>query len=520
MKKIDTLLVRSFIPPLITWTMVTMFIFNMQFLWKYIDDIVGKGLELSVVFELLFYQAIAMLPRALVLGITIASVMTMGNLAEHYELVTLKSAGVSLFRIMRPLIIFCAFIAMGSFIFADQLIPIAALKFKARLYDIRRQKPTLTLEKGQFNNDFKTMALYIGDKDADGKNLTDIKIYDHSQNKGNASQTNAKNGQLYYLKDTIVEKINIPGAPNEPPTTKDTIVHKSYLVVRLLNGHRYEEMEQSNKRPSLYPHMRMSFKSYTSMFDMSEFEFNETKEDLFKNHHSLMTTKQLKKAIDSLADRRTGRMEDLVKHTNSLYHYRRIGSDRPDTSDLPARKYTPIARMEQKIFDVNPDTTTIILAAMIDASKRDYLYQRAIGFAQNIKSQASNSSKYYDKNKVDHIKHENEIHQKLSYSLACLLFLFIGAPMGAIIRKGGFGIPILVAFIFFMIFFVLYMVGERMAEGLALPCWLGAWLPNVALFPISVLLTYKAVNDSPLFRTDKIKAFFSRLFGRFKKQKE
>lgn len=489
-----------------------MFIFNMQFLWKYIDDIVGKGLELTVVFELLFYQAIAMLPRALVLGVTIASVMTMGNLAEHYELVTLKSAGVSLFRVMRPLIIFCSFLAIGSFIFADQLIPIAALKFKSRLYDIRRQKPTLSLEKGQFNNDFKSMALYIGDKDQNGKNLSNVKIYDHSQNKGNASQTNAAGGQLYYLKDTVVETINIPGEPNEPPTTKDTIVHKSYLVVRLLDGYRYEEMEQSNKRPSLYPHMRMSFKSYTCMFDMSEFEFNKTNETLFKNHHSLMSSKKLKKAIDSLANRRIQRTEDLIRHTDALYHYRRIGTDRPDTSALPPKSYSNLARMEQKVFEVKLDSNMKNFPTIIAANSRDYIFQRATGFAQNIQSQAHNSSNYYKQNKLEHIKHENQIHQKFSYSLACLLFLFIGAPMGAIIRKGGFGIPILVAFIFFMIFFVLYMVGERVAEGMAIPCWLGAWLPNLALFPISILLTYKAANDSPVFRTDKIKLFFSNIF--------
>lgn len=497
-----------------------MFIFNMQFLWKYIDDIVGKGLELSIVFELLFYQAIVMLPRALVLGVTIASVMTMGNLAEHYELVTLKSAGVSLFRVMRPLIVFCSFLAVGSFIFADQLIPISALKFKARLYDIRRQKPTLTLEKGQFNNDFRTMALYIGDKDADGKNLSNVKIYDHSQNKGNASQTNAAGGQLYYLKDTVVEKINIPVKNNQPPETKDTIVHKSYLVVKLLDGHRYEEMEQSNKRPSLYPHMRMSFKSYTCMFDMSEFEFNKTNETLFKNHHSLKSSSSLKKAIDSLANRRQQRTQDLIRHTDALYHYRRIGTDEPDTSDLPAKNYSSLARMDQKEFLVKIDTNMTDFAAIVQANNREYIFQRATGFAKNVQSQAYNSSNYYKQNKLDHVKHENQIHQKFSYAFACLLFLFIGAPMGAIMRKGGFGIPILVAFIFFMIFFVLYMVGERVAEGMAIPCWLGAWLPNLVLFPISIFLTYKAANDSPLFRTDKVKLFFSNLFDWFRRKKE
>lgn len=519
MKKIDKLIIRSFLPPLIIWTLVAMFIFNMQFLWKYIDDIIGKGLDLSIIFELLFYQSLAMIPRAMVFGVLIASVMTLGNLAEHYELVTMKSAGMSLFRVMSPLIFFALTLAGVSFLFSDQLIPVTALKFKSTLYDIRKQKPALSFQEGQFNDDFQKVSIFVDKKDPGGKVLKGLKIYDHTATVGYKGQTNAESGSLFYARDTMETVVKV--TVQDSIMQKDTTIQRSFLVVKLEHGTRYEEMEPDPKKPNAYPHMQMNFESYTTLFDMSEFEFNETNEDLFKGHYSLLTTKQLLRAIDSLYKKREERYLMLQRNADAMFHFRREGLAEPDndTMEIIAPRhakyyYPPAVAFAPR---VSLDTSIHNFYDYIPQSKRDYIYKRAAGFCQNVKGQANGVAQYCKTNQRIHSEHENEIHQKFSFALACLLFLFIGAPMGAIIRKGGFGWPILVAFIFFMLFFVLFLVGERLATSLSVPCWTGSWLPNLVLLPFGFLLTYKALYDARFISLEKILALFQWIKGLFRR---
>ena len=506
MKKIDKLIVQSFLPPLVIWTFVAMFIFNMQFLWKYIDDIIGKGLDLSIIFELLFYQSLAMIPRAMVFGVLIASVMTMGNLAEHYELVTMKSAGMSLFRVMSPLIFFAFILAGVSFLFSDQLIPVTALKFKSTLYDIRKQKPALSFREGQFNDDFKKVSIFVDKKAPGGKVLKGLKIYDHQTTVGYKGQINAASGGLFYAKDTMDTSVKVTVL--DSTINKDTTIQRSFLVVKLKNGTRYDEMAPDPQKPNAYPHIEMNFDSYTTLFDMSEFEFNETNKDLFKGHYSLLTTRQLLRAIDSLYKIREERYEMLKRNGDAMFHFRKEGLAELgiDTIEIMPPRYAkyyypPTVANAPK---VSLDTSIKNFYDYVPESKRDYIYQRASRFCQNIKGQANGVAEYCKTNKGVHIEHENEIHQKFSFALACLLFLFIGAPMGAIIRKGGFGWPILVAFIFFMSFFVLFLVGERLATSLSVPCWVGSWLPNLVLLPFGLLLTHKALYDSRFISIEKI----------------
>jgi len=519
LKKIDKLIVQSFLPPLVIWTLVAMFIFNMQFLWKYIDDIIGKGLDLSIIFELLFYQSLAMIPRAMVFGVLIAAVMTMGNLAEHYELVTMKSAGMSLFRVMFPLIFFAFILGGVSFLFSDLLIPVTALKFKSTLYDIRKQKPALSFREGQFNDDFQKVSIFVDKKAPGGKILKGLKIYDHTATIGYKGQTNAESGGLFYARDTLETTVNV--TIQDSTTNKDTTIHRSFLVVKLKNGTRYEEMNPDPQKPNAYPHLEMNFDSYTTLFDMSEFEFNETNEDLFKGHYSLLTTKQLLIAIDSLYKKREERYEMLKRNADAMFHFRREGLVEPgvDTVEIIAPRYAkyyypPTVAYAPK---VSIDTSIKNFYDYIPESKRDYIYQRATGFCQNIKGQATGVAKYCKKNQHVHTEHENEIHQKFSFALACLLFLFIGAPMGAIIRKGGFGWPILVAFIFFMSFFVLFLVGERLATSGSVSCWVGSWLPNLVLLPFGLLLTHKALYDSRFINIEKILNLFQWIKGLFRR---
>ena len=478
MKKIDRLIISSFIPPLIVWFLVAVFIFNMQFLWKYVDDIVGKGLEIKIILELLFYQGLAMVPRALVFGVMIASVMTLGNLAEHYELVSMKSAGISLMRILAPLLVMVSFLAFASFIFSNNIIPVTALQFKTRLYDIRKQKPALDLEPGQFNNDFKNMVIYIGEKDRNSRNLKDVRIYDHSKQNGNSSQTNAREGELYFTED------------------------KSRLVIELKQGQRYENLQLSSKGgPNVMPYMRTSFREFKTVFDMSEFNFTETDKDLFRKHHSLLTSRQLKKAIDSILIRRDKRIVEMQSSCDNFYHFRKGNQPIKDSSKIQVNKH----------YQPDRAVTALNLSKFSDVLSKDErhtLYMRAQGFARNVKTQADNLHRNFPRYEEEVAAHENELHLKIIFSVACILFLFIGAPMGAIIRKGGFGWPIFISFSFFMGFFVLHLTGERLATGLVWPTWMGSWLPIWSLFPIAVLLTFMAMNDSRTLPLGFIKRLF------------
>lgn len=487
MKKIDLLIIRSFIPPLIVWFLVAVFIFNMQFLWKYIDDIVGKGLELRVIAELLFYQALAMVPRSLAFGVVIASVMTLGNLAEHYELASMKSAGISLLRVMQPLIIVTTGLAVASFIFSNNIIPVTALQFKTRLYDIRRAKPALDLEPGQFNNDFKNMVIYIGAKDKQSRKLENVRIYDHNQrNPGGGNQTNAKKGELYFSDD------------------------KRYLVIKLDDGRRFEQVNPGFKTTSnYYPYMRMRFDEFQTLFDMAEFNFSETDKNLFKNHYSLLTLQQLWNSMDSLLIRREQRVDDIQKNTSNFYYYQRTGvAEVTDSSTRPLRQYSPFEEApEVELLEVPKNYQDVLPIGDLVS-----IYKRAQSFARNVKTQASNVERSLPHYTEELAAHENEVHIKFVFAIACLVFLFIGAPMGAIIRKGGFGWPIFISFFFFMAFFVLHLAGERLAKNLIWPCWMGSWMPVWALLPIAVFLSYRAMNDSSSFNFSAIRGFFVRIF--------
>ncbi|WCL80126.1 LptF/LptG family permease [Saprospira sp. CCB-QB6] len=473
MKKLDKLLVISFLPPLIIWFLVAVFIFNMQFLWKYVDDIVGKGLEVHIILELLFYQALAMVPQALVFGVVIASVMTLGNLSEHYELASMKSAGISLIRILRPLFFFVLLLGGASYFFSNVIIPVTALQFKTRLYDIRKQRPALDLQVGQFNNDFRNMTIYIGGKE--GNQLENMRIYDHSEQRGNSSQTNANFGQLSLSKD------------------------KRYLLLELEDGKRFEEMQQGlDKKTSFYPFMRMNFKTYRSVFDLSEFDFSETDKDLFKNHYSLLNSKQLLNGIDSILNKRARRIQELQRNSDNFFYFRKMGGLKVDSlPNRPDKQYIPFANLAQ----VKPLAGAKNWKSIVEQNKkldRHAVYQRAQSFARNIKSQAQNVNRGLPHYEEDVAEHENELHKKIIFALACVLFLFVGAPMGAIIKKGGFGWPIFVAFVFFMTFFVLHLTGERLAKKLVWPCWAGSWLPILVLLPLAILLSRAALRDAQL----------------------
>lgn len=526
MKKIDKFLIASFIPPFVVTFFVAIFVLMMQFLWLYIDDIIGKGVGIGVLLQLIGYLSISLFPLALPIATLISSVMVMGNLAEHYELSSLKSAGVPLLRIMAPLM-FCGLIISGfSYVCSNYLVPIANLKYKSKLYDIRKAKPALSIEAGIFNDDFQNIIIYVGDKDNQTNMLKDLKIYDHRNDKGKYVATFSDYGEL------------------------SNSASANYLILDLKDGYQYQE--GVSKKKDSYPFIRTKFKSWKKVFDLSEFNLKLTDEDLFKSHRSMISHDLLLESIDSLHNKFVDKENQLHgQMLKNFQYYKEEGNDLL----LSVQKKKEVAQNENEFVDTLVNSSKEIrkaqtavhkrraeqakssskpigqakvfeLKQVIDRPLSEYngiletfedhkqwsLVSRTRTSTRRLESQFTNGLKALFTIGVQRAKHIYEYHNRFSMALICLVFLFIGAPMGAIVRKGGFGYPILIAIIYFMVYVILRITFENMAEEIVLPGWLAAWLPAFILFPIGVFLTIKAMNDSKVLDFDKYIAFFKRLF--------
>ncbi len=537
-KIIDRLVTKSFIPPFIVTFGIAIFFFLMQTLWFYIDDIAGKGLGFFFVIELLAYKCVSLIPMALPLAILISSVMVMGNMAETYELSSVKSAGVPLLRVMRPLIIFGFLFAMLSYYCSATLIPLANLKFGSRMYDVQQQKPALRLDEGIFNDDFQGFTIHIGQKGRDGKTIKDVLIYDHSEaSKGQYSQITAEEGEMY--------------------TTPDG----RYFVMNLKQGHQYIEVHPSSptRQSGKYPFVRTSFDKWTKVFDMSEFGLSRTNEELFKSNRTMMSIPELRDAIDSIDIRIEDRAISLSTQIGSYFSFlppdsitiaylneiapRDTHSKEPilvdqldsnfiQTDSLNNDTITqhvnqappqPINRPRPRSYPVGP----LPVEQEIDKDLKSYedfattfrkedqqkLYDRARTFVMSIQNQAESAVRSMVTMRETKVKYSYEMWTKYSIAFVCIIFVFVGAPMGAIVRKGGFGYPILISIIFFMIFVILTIFCRKIAEAFVLPPVAAAWVPAIVMFPIGIILTFKAMNDSSLQISEtitRIKTWFAK----------
>lgn len=478
MKKLDKLLTVSFIPPFILTFFIALFVLIMQFLWLYIDDIIGKGLDTSVILELLFYRSTAFVPLALPIAVLISSVMVMGDLAERYELASMKSAGIPLIRIMVPMIVLVGFVCVGSFISSDTLIPYSNLKFKSRLFDIRKQKPALSFEEGVFNDDFGETIIRIDKKSENGRDLTNVLIYDHSENRGNVNQIIAKRGEMYMSSS------------------------KKYMVMKLHDGNQYQELVPKElKEGKRYQHLRTSFKEWEKVFDLSTFDLSETGEDSFKDHYSMLSTRQLSKGIDSLYQRKENRRLMLNKQVKYFYYPRRAH----DSTKIKLARKTKELRLE------NYSSSFLY---EVDAPKQAMALRKAASLTRNVKNYAQSLQKELPRIDETIAKFELEYNRKFSLAMACMIFLFIGAPMGAIVRKGGFGWPILIAIVFFVFFITMNSMGEKLAKEMVVSPEFGMWMPCFVLAPIGVFLTVMAMRDSEILTFDAYVDFFKRLYNR------
>lgn len=481
LKKLDLMLIKAFIPPFILTFFIALFVLVLQFLWKYIDEIVGKGLEFKLIMELIFYLSTSLFVIAMPIGVLVASVMVMGGLAERYELATMKSAGISLSRVMRPLMMVGAFIGLLSFITANYVVPVSNLKFKSRLYDIRKQKPMLNIVPGRFIDEFRTTVIRVGEIDKAQNIIRDVMIYDH-ENRRNDNVTVASWGEMYFTDN------------------------QQFMVMRLHDGKQYQEMSKASGATEQEPFMRTSFKTWEKMFDLSEFAFSQTDEELFKSHETMLSIRQLNASFDSLAIRFAQLIDQQQAYSTHFFHFRTPASDSLDNY-IPIKSFGYTGKLFDNIDDFFP------------VHERGEYYRRAQTAARSMIGHIRSTIQSQIRLKLNMSGHMREWHQKFTWAFSCILFLFIGAPMGAIIRKGGFGWPMLISIVFFVSYIMLGTIGRNMIGNQVVSPFVGSWMPVLVLLPIGVFLTYKAMTDSSMLETawfSKLTGFISKLYARIK----
>jgi lipopolysaccharide export system permease protein len=464
MKRLHWYVLKTFLGPFVLTFFICVFILLMQFLWKYVDDLVGKGLTWDIMAELLFYASFGLLPFAFPLSMLLASIMSFGELGENYELVAMKSSGISLFRIMKPLIIVAILITFTAFFFANYVLPHTNLRFTTILWSVKQQKPEMILKEGVFTNEVDGYSIRVGKVDNRNKTLHDVLIYDHTNGRANESVTVADSGFLYITED------------------------KNYMILTLYNGENFSE-EDRNRNQTNYPFRRDKFEKQVLNVRVHNFDFQRTDESVFKNSFRMLNIRQLRKAEDSLSIDYKMRVRNFVLTTryssylNSRLYARVMGKD----SILKSLAVDSVIKVD---FDKK--------MASLDTWNNGEVLQNAVYNARNNFQEINNieNNLYGRKKRIN--MHSMEFHRKFTLSFAVLIFFFIGAPLGAIIRKGGLGMPVVVSILLFILYYIFSMTGEKSAREDVWGMFTGMWFSSFVFLPVGIWLTYKAVTDSAI----------------------
>ena len=459
-KKLDKLILKSFLGPFIITFFIAVFVLMMQILWKYIDDLVGKGLDFATIGKFIWYASAALIVLAMPIAILISSIMSFGNLGESFELVAIKSSGISLLRFMRPLIYVASMMCVITYLFANYIIPVTELKFVTLYNDIVYKKPAFALKEGVFFTQIPNYVIRAGSKEEGDSIINDVLVYEQS-NPLQDNAISAKKGLMVSRKGS------------------------SFLEFNLMDGYRYQETGQYGDSATEF--VRLHFKEFKKLFDLSGLRLQKTADSVFKNSSRMMSTRQLTIEIDSMKKGNSRAQALSINNYKGYFHYFNM----PDSIFKKA--------LDKKVIATIPD------------SLKQYVKARSITVLTEIKTSvefADSDLKARNKN----LRYAQfDWHKKYSLSLACLVLFFIGAPLGSIIRKGGLGMPLVVAIVFFLIFHLLNMFGEKFVKEGVLPAWQGMWLAVAVLTPVGAFFTYKAMNDSQLFNKERYLIFFKEM---------
>ncbi len=479
MKVIDRYLLKTYIGPFILTFLVVLFVFLMQFLWKYIDDLVGKGLEITIIFKLIFFASFTFIPMSIPLAILLSGLITFGNIAEKNELTAMKSAGVSLYRIIQPLFILAICLSLLNFAMSNNIVPVMTLKFRSLLEDIRDQKLALNIEEGVFYRGIDGYIIRIGDKERDNQTIHDVLIYDHTRTTGLSTLTYAKHGSMVMSEN------------------------KQYLILGLEDGFSYDEnIEYDASKPSFsLPVLRGTFDFYQIRFDLSSFQMQQTNEEFFKDSYEMLNVNQLNTFIDTMHTEIATTKKETAN--SMLKNFRYISLHYNDSiarlyADSVPKTYEMTAEEKQKVF------SQAIQIAREQSSLLDF----------NLIDTESKQKRLW--------RYEIEWHRKYVLSFACILLFFVGVSLGAIIRKGGLGVPLAVAILVFVIYWAISSTGERMTRVGSIPSEWGMWLSTLVLLPLAILFLYKASTEAGLSDMSILQQrlhLFKDFFTRKKKRK-
>ncbi len=479
MKKLHWYIIRSFLGPFFMTFFIVVFVLLMQFLWKYVDDLVGKGLDIKLLGEMMFYATFGLLPYAFPLAMLLASIMTFGSLGENYELLAMKSSGISLVRIMKPLMVIAIFITITAFYFSNYVLPHTNLRFTTLLWSVKQQRPELVLQQGVFTNEIDGFSIRVGDKDKKTNMLYDLLIYDHTGNQSNRSVTVADSGYLRITED------------------------KKFMVLNLYDGVNYKEEGGPVRRGNeTYPFRRDNFEEQTIRAKVSGFDFNRRDESIFKNTFRMLKIEQLRYMEDSLG----------VDYYNRLRNYMlQIRLNSPVSRRL--HNYTALHDSLKKEVDIQPDS----LFNFDEYFNRQEKWVKA-EITQAALAEARNNVQtlnMYDDELYNRKKHLNkytmERHRKFTLSIAVFIFFFIGAPLGAIIRKGGLGMPVVISILLFIAYYIVSMTGEKSAREDVWDMFAGMWFSTLIFLPVGIWLTYKAATDAALMSSETYRKLFDKL---------
>lgn len=521
MKKIDKLILSSFLGPFVLTFLVVVFILLNIHMLKYFDDIIGKDLGWDVIGQLLFYFAIFNTPVALPLAVLLSALITFGNLGEHFELTAIKSLGISLIRSLVPIFVFVLFITAGAYLVGNYLVPKAALEAYSLLYDIKQKKPALDLRPGVFYNAIPDISIKVNEKEPDNGFLRGIIIYDHRGRSGNRKVIKADSGRMY------------------------TFLNDQYLKLELFSGYNYQEGQRGEDLSIGQPgtdetYQRTAFSKSQIVFDLSSFGLNRTDKKWFQNNRIMRNQNQLNLDMDSVQNVISTESISLYASSANMFNYyskkdsviwppevKMLKAKRDSTQQAQVAAGTlPNQRIEAII---PPDTTKHEPVVITELQKQiaDSLFRQAysvrevsaaLSQARMIKAQllAFNTNvKVYE---TELRFYKIQWHKILAQAMACISMFLIGAPLGAIIKKGGLGIPVLMSILFFILFYVLSLMGEKWAKQEILPVTSGMWLANSVLVMIGLLFLRQARVDARLFDADFYHVVWDKIKYRFKKQ--
>ncbi len=488
-KRLYTFMLQRFLPVFTMTFFISLFVVLMQFLWRTIDDLVGKGLSIEVLGELFFYAALTMVPTALPLAVLLASLMTFGNLGERFELTAMKASGVSLFKIMRPLIILMIFISVGAFFFQNNLLPVAQTKMWTLLFSVRQKSPEMEIPERSFYDQIPNMNLYIERKNPDTGMLYDMIIYDVTNGMDNSRVILADSGKFSFTED------------------------KTRLFLHLYNGEMFENLRDNSMGAASRRYMPFRRENFVDkqIYFAFDANFNRMDEGGMRSQYIGQNISQLRHSIDSIGQQ-VDSVGDIYAGELRSAGVMGIGNQRHSYGHSPAapaahsRSLRPAIRAEEIDLDS-------VFNAPTPAMAKTYLNQALNAARRHRQEYEFKSMALSDQARLMR-RHDIELQKKFTLSFACIIFFFIGAPLGAIIKKGGLGTPLVVSVLLFIFYFIIDNAGYKMARDGKVPVWEGIWLSSIVLLPLGVFFTYKAVGDSAVFNTDAYMNLFRRLTGR------